>query len=245
MNQLRWFVGVLLLAAPLAAQQSKAPPATQLAAPAQAVAPATLGPTSGEMTAAQVDALMEQVRFAGYRISDLLTDVRPEHYKMPAAARESFAVSLATLHEQLKSLKAWREQFQKRPDSMYLGYEVYAAINAALPRLDGVARTVSSAYSPSYGAQFDQAAGRLFDLQQKLGGYLGYLLRNQDQVVTALENNLASCQGQLSEAMRGQSGRARGVRNSRPRRPYRRVAKKISKSKEKGSAGSSSTPPRP
>jgi hypothetical protein len=199
------------------------------------------------MSAAQVEALMDQVRFAGYRIHDLLADMHPEHWKMPAPAQVSFQVTLNALRQQMKSLQAWRAQFQKRPDSMYLGYEVFAAINAALPRLDGVARTVATAYNPSYGVQFDEVAGRLFDLQQNLGGYLGFLLRGQDQVITALENNVASCQSELGEAMRGRTGRARGVRNARPIRPYRRArrpaVRRVKKNVPKKAAAPAKTPP--
>lgn len=249
MNRSRWLAGLLLAAlaaAPLSAQQ-KVPPAEAPPPPVRPAPPAA-NPSTGRMSAAQVEALMQKVKFAGYRINDLLVDVHPEQWKkLPPTAVTSFQASLAALHEQMKSLKAWREQFQKRPQSVYLGYEVFAAINAVLPRLEGVARTVGKSYNASYGAQFDEVAGHLFDLQQHLGGYLGFLLRDQDQVITALENNVASCQRELGEAMRGRSPRARGVRNARPIRPYRRTRRRAVKRAQKKvlnkTAAPAKTPP--
>lgn len=260
MNLERYLAGLLCLplcGTPLRAQQ-KAPPSPAVpevirVGGAQPAAPATQASATSvaAMDAAQVKALMDQVRFSGYRINDLLTDVRPERWKMPKAARASFNQTLGTLRGQMGSLNGWREEFQKRPDSMYLGYEVYAAINAVLPRLEGVARTVSSADNPSYGAQFDEGVVRLFDLQQTLGGYLGNLLRNQDQILSALQNNLAGCQNELGQAMRGRATRARGIRNAPPIRPYRRPSR-TQRPTAKGApktggrtSSSSATPPKP
>jgi hypothetical protein len=194
------------------------------AAPSPGIVEGMLAQSSsqpGYMDAQQVKALLDQARFAEYRLNDLLADVHPERWKISDAARDSFNQTLQTMRSQLKDLDGWRAQFAARPESTYAGFETYATIGGILPRLEGVARTISQADNPSYGAQFSQVADRLFDLQQKLAPYLGFLLNNQDSITQALENNLAGCQNQLGHAMRGQSERPKWIRNSAPVRARR------------------------
>ena len=133
------------------------------------------------MEPAQVKALAHKIWIAEYRINDLLTHVHPEKWKTSNVTRNSFNQTLENLHKALEGLEEWRAQFEKRPDSMYFGFQTYAAMNAALPRLDGVARAVSQFENPSLGAQYSQAGNQLFDLQQALQPYVAYLLRNPDQ----------------------------------------------------------------
>jgi hypothetical protein len=174
------------------------------------------------MEPAEVKKLMDQVRFAEYRINDLLTDIHPERWKMSDIGRASFQETLTTLRTQMDSLKKWRRLLQDRPESTYLAFETYAAMNAVLPRLAGVARNVSELDNPSYGVQFSQSGDRLFDLQQDLGAYVDFLLQIQDQVQLALENNLAGCQRDLGQAMRVRAQRAKPMRNVAPIRPQKR-----------------------
>jgi hypothetical protein len=178
-------------------------------------------PEPGYMDPDQVKALLDQMRFAEFRINDLVTDLHPERWKMSETGRNSFHQTIVTMRSQMDALKIWRTQFVQRPESMGAGFQTYATIGAILPRLEGVARTVSQADNPSFGAQFDQAADRLFDLQQKLAPYIGFLLQNQDSIVQALESNLAGCQTDLGHAMRGQAERPKWMRNSTPVRARR------------------------
>jgi hypothetical protein len=97
---------------------------------------------------------------------------------------------------------------------MYFGFQTYAAINAALPRLDGVGRAVSQFENPSLGAQYSEAGDRLFDLQQALQPYIAYLLRNPDQLLYTAQTNLAGCQSELGNALRGQGGPAKPLKNT-------------------------------
>ena len=196
------------------------------------LAPQKLPSEAGFMEPAQVKALLHKIWVVDYRINDLLTQVRPERWKISDAARNSFNQTLEALRAQLGALEEWRRQFEKRPDSMYLGYQTYATINAVLPRLDGVARSISQYENPSLGAQYGQAVNQLFDLQQTLQPYLAFLMRNQDQVVYALQTNLAGCENQLSYAMRGKAEPAKPMKNvlpqfkgrRRPRRTTERTA---------------------
>jgi len=186
-----------------------------VARPAQAPAQAA---TTAEtpLTAALVKELSHKIWLAEYRINDLLTEVHPDRWKLADVARNSFSQTLATLREQLTALDSWRSQLDDRPDSIYLGYMTYAAINAILPRLDAVTRSITQRENASLGAQFSQAGNQLFDLQQTFQPYLAYLLHNQDEVLLATQNNLAACQNQLSFAMRGKTAPAKPMTNILP-----------------------------
>ena len=130
----------------------------------------------------QVKALMHKIWLAQYRLNDLLTQVHPEKWKMAPATRQSFDQSLESLRKSMAAEEDWRSQFEARPDSLYLGFQTYVAISAVLPRVDGVAHSVSQYENPSFGAQYSQAANQLFDLQQLIEPHLAYLLKNQDNV---------------------------------------------------------------
>ncbi|HLY59354.1 MAG TPA: hypothetical protein VKV95_01165 [Terriglobia bacterium] len=198
-------------------QKIEAPPAN----PAQ---PATLSNVTGSIPPAEMQDLLKKVRFAEYRINDLLTDVRPERWKIPDATLESFRQTLKTLHEQVTALEQWRGQFEQRTDSLYLGFQTYSTINQVLPRLNGVAQSVGEHETAGYAAQFSKVWDQLFDLQQSIGRHVSSLMQSQDQVLADYTNNMAECQQRLSVAMRGQGGRAAYTRNSQPIRPLRRGA---------------------
>ena len=168
----------------------------------------------GFMEPAQVKVLVQKIWVAEFRVHDLLTALHPEKWKTSNIIRNSFNQTLENLQKALEGLEEWRAQFEKRPDSIYFGFQTYAAINAALPRLDGVARAVSQFENPSLGAQYSQAGNQLFDLQQALEPYIAYLLRNPDQLIYAAQTNLAGCQGELGKALRGQGGPAKPLKNT-------------------------------
>ncbi len=201
---------------------------------------------SGYMAPERVKALLDQERFAEFRINDLMTDLHPDRWKMSETARNSFNQTLATMRSQMEVLKGWRAQFVERPESMGAAFQTYATIGAILPRLEGVARTVSQADNPSFGAQFDQAADRLFDLQQKLAPYIGFLLQNQDSIVMALEGNLAGCQTDLGHALKGQGELPKWMKNSAPVRARRTRVKSETGGATKGAVPQNkSAPPQP
>jgi len=179
--------------------------------------PPALPNEPGRMEPPQVKALLHKIWLAEYRINDLLDQVRPEKWKLPEEAGSSFNRTLQTLRAQLGALEDWRGQFDKRPDSIYLGYETYATVNAVLPRLDGVAYSVSQYENASLGAQYSQAENQLFDLQPALEPYLTFLMRNQYQLFLALQTNLGSCQNELGYAMRNQVQPAMPMKNVLPK----------------------------
>ena len=212
--------------------EQPAPPETEKIEMAPA-APSPAGPgAEGFMEPAQVKEILHRVWQAEYRLNDLLTEVHPERWKLADPARDSLQQTLDALRSQLQALEGWRGQLDVRPDSMYLGYMTHASIDAVLPRLDAVTRSVSQHVNTSLGAQFSQVGNQLFDLQQALQPYLVYLLRNQDQLLLASQTNLASCQNELSYAMRGHTQPAIPMKNVRPDFKGRRKPKPAEAGKE-------------
>jgi len=168
----------------------------------------------GFMEPAEVQALAHKIWMAEFRINDLLTQVHPEKWKASNIARNTFIQTLDNLHRALDGLEEWRAQFERRPDSLYFGFQTYAAMSAALPRLSGISRTAGQFENSSLGAQYDQAGNQLFDLEQALQPYIAYLLRNPDQALTVAQTNLAGCQKQLGNALRGQTEPATPLKNT-------------------------------
>ena len=130
--------------------------------------------------------------------------------------RQSFDQSMESLRKAMAGEEEWRGQFETRPDSLYLGFQTYVAISAVLPRVDGVAHSVSQYENPSFGAQYSQAANQLFDLQQLIEPHLSYLLKNQDNVQLTAQTNLASCENELNFAEHDKQGRATPMKNIAP-----------------------------
>jgi len=172
--------------------------------------------TVGSMDATQVKALLHKLWLTDFRLKDLLAQVHPERWKMPETAKKSFGQTLENLQKSLAAVEDWRAQFDNRPDSLYLGFETYVAINAVLPRLEGVAQSVALHENPNFGGQYSQAGNQLFDLQQALQPHLAFLLKNQDGLMLAAQTNLAACQSTLGYALKDKNGRATPMRNVAP-----------------------------
>lgn len=183
--------------------------------PAPAV-PAARADSSGYMEPAQVKVLTHKLWLAEFRLNDLLSQVNPEKWKMSPATRKSFDQTMDSLHKSLAGVEDWRGQFEKRPDSLYLGFQTYVAISAVLPRVDGVARGVTQYENASLGAQYSQSGNQFFDLQQSIQPHLAYLLKNQDNMFSATQSNLASCQNELNYAERNKEGHATPMKNIAP-----------------------------
>jgi hypothetical protein len=170
----------------------------------------------GRMEPEQVKALAHRIWLAQYRLNDLLAQVNPGKWKMAPGLRQSFDQSMDSLHKALEAEEGWRSQLEARPDSIYLGFMTYVAISAVLPRVDGVAHSVSRYENGSFGAQYSQAGNQLFDLQQMIEPHLAALLKNQDNVFLVVQSNLASCQNELSFAEHNKEGSATPMRNIAP-----------------------------
>jgi hypothetical protein len=215
-----------------------APPQTETVSTPQP-AQAALG-GDGYLTPAQIKELLHKVWLAQYRINDLLTGVHPERWELADPMRASFQQTLQMLRAQLAALDGWRTQLEARPESAYLGYTTYAATAAVLPRLDAVARSITQHENASFGAQFSQAGNQLFDLQQALSLYLSTLLRSQDEIMQALQNNLAACQNELGYALRGRPTTAKPVQNV-----FTGLKRRRASSRGSGKAGPAPAPQKP
>ena len=188
-----------------------------IVAPGQTPAiPSSQAGATGYMEPAQVKALAHKIWLAQYRLNDLLAQVHPEKWKMSPTVKQSFDQSLESLHKSLAAEEDWRSQFEARPDSLYLGFQTYMAISAVLPRVEGVAHSVTQYENASFGGQYSQAANQLFDLQQSIEPHLAYLLKNQDNVMLIAQTNLASCQNELNFAEHDKEGHAIPMKNIAP-----------------------------
>ena len=186
-----------------------APPTTHVITAASSNPPGVLGPT-------EVKALSHKIWLVQYRLNDLLSQVHPEKWKMLEVTRQSFGQSLDALHKAVASEEDWRTQFEARPDSLYLGFQTYLAIGAVLPRVDGLAHSVSQYENASFGSQFSQASNQLHDLQQLIVPHLTYLLKNQDNYLLVAQTNLAGCQNELNYAEHDKEGHAIPMKNIPP-----------------------------
>jgi hypothetical protein len=218
--------------------QAQNPEVQKIAPPSPPSPPATSA--AGFVEPPQLKILLHKIWLAEYRINDLLTQVRPERWKILEVGRNSFNQTLENLRKGLAAQEDWRAQFEKRPESMYLGYETYIAIGAVLPRLEAVAHSVSQYENPSFGVQYSQAGNQLFDLQQALQPFLEFLLRAQDQLLLGSQSNLASCQNELGFAMHARAESAKPMKNILPlfkgRRATHRAAGAVSAKPATGSA---------
>jgi hypothetical protein len=222
---------------PAAPATSPVPETQKIEAAGSARTPQAPGSEPGYIDPAQLKVLLHKIWLTEYRLNDLLSQVQPAREKISDAARQGFNQSLENLRKRLEVLEEWRVQFEKRPENTYLGYQTYAAAGAVLPRLDGVARSIAQYENPSLGAQYNQAKNQLFDLQQVLEPYLSFLLRNQDEVLLATQNNLAACQNELGFAMRGRAEPAKPMKNVFTEYHGRRRTKRAAETAAGPSAG--------
>jgi len=224
MKRSLFLLGALCACSAAAQQPAKNQPAQGApggASPQTETIPSPLTPQAnqpvnapGYLDRAQVEDLVHKIGAMDLRIEDLLKAVHSDKWVVSNIIRNSLTQTLENLRTAMEALEAWRSEFEKRPDSLYYGFQTYAAINAALPRLDGVAHAVSHYENPTLGAQYSQAGDQLFDLQQTLQPYIAYLLRSPDQVLFVAQGNLAACQKQLGTALNGQSGPATPLKNT-------------------------------
>jgi hypothetical protein len=211
-------------------------------------APAPVSKPPGEpggVEPALARAALHKLWMAEYRINDLLSQEQPEKWKVSDAARHSYYQAAEALRKQLATFENWRGQFEKRPESPYLGHETYVSINRLVPLLDGVARAVSQDESSRNGAEYSKAGDQILEQQQALESYLSLLLRNQDAVLLGWQNNLANCQNELNFAMRSRSQRAIPMKNINPRFQGWRVRKAQEARAAGGKAGDKNAPKKP
>ncbi len=178
--------------------------------------PATLSNETGTLQPAEVKQLLYKAYVAGFRFRDLLSVLEPARWKIDAATRQSFDGTLAAVRQDLTDFEGWRAQFELQPANVFLGYKTYTAMSTALPAMDELADDVARNQSVAAGTQFQRANEEFMSARKSLDGYLSFLLRNQQQLRGAMENDLASCQNTLNYAMRGKTGPVTNMANINP-----------------------------
>src|SRR5271157_51498 len=178
--------------------------------------PATLINETGTLQPAEVKQLLYKAYVAGFRFRDLLSVLEPARWKIDAATLQSFDGTLAAVRRDLTDFEGWRAQFELQPANFFLGYKTYTAMSTALPAMDELADDVSRNQSVAAGIQFQRANEEFMGARKSLDGYLSFLLRNQQQLRAAMENDLAGCQNTLNYAMRGKTGPVTNMANINP-----------------------------
>src|SRR5690348_6722510 len=105
---------------------------------------------------------------AAFRVSDLLTVLKPDTWKIDENERNSLNQTLESLHQHLKDLEQWRAQFAGQPDNSDLGDKVSSAIDSIRSGVDVVSRAISQYDSSARSVDYQQAGNELSTLQQKL-----------------------------------------------------------------------------
>ena len=157
---------------PGAGATSEAPRQEKVETPQAPEAPAV---EAQRMEPAQVSDLLHKVYNAAYRISDLLSALQSEKWRMEEAARQPFDQTMKSLSVQLKTLEEWRSQFASQPRNLTLANATDATIRSILPSLEAVTQAVSQYENPASAAQYKQAGDQLLNLDQSLEAYMNFL----------------------------------------------------------------------
>jgi hypothetical protein len=133
-----------------------------------------------------VQALLQKIYMASFRVNDILTLLQPQDWKVGDAERKSFGQTLDLLRQQLKTLEEFRNQFLAQPQNTDLGDKTVAAMNAVRMSTDAVARAVAQYDDRARSAEFRQSEEQVSTLQQSLESYLASLrLPAERQAATA------------------------------------------------------------
>ncbi len=219
----------LSLAAPVRAQEEDRPP-------------------DGALDPTEVLGLLDRLWRHQYRLVDLLNQVEGEIGTETKGAVSSADPETSPL-EQLEALERHRAGLERRPTNLYLALQTWENTGRVLASLARIETALGQGGKKSLAREFAQGQGELRGFEATLWSYVRYLVRSQDQVISAMEGNLAHCQQQVGAARGNRSERARIVPNRRPRRsrlPPRQTrspAPKGSDSSSSGSGESDSTAP--
>jgi hypothetical protein len=168
---------------PAPSQQQPPQPQPQPGPPAESSRPVSSGSTqstpptasANSTEAAQANDLLRKIYNAVYRVSDLLSLVQSEKWKMSDSDRKFFDETVESLRASLGTLEESRRQFSGQPQNLNLGDKLDAALRSVLPNVDALAHTVSQYEGPSQASQYTQAHDQLSGLEQSLETYLDSL----------------------------------------------------------------------
>jgi hypothetical protein len=171
--------------------------------------PATVGGESGKTSPApaavpelqpdQVKALLNNLYLADARVSDLLSLLKPDQWKMSDAERGLFGDRLRTVQGQLQTLEKWRYQFSYNLNQMNIGEKTVAVLGDLIPGILGIETMVSQYESPASGTQLAQAAGQLAASRNALGSYIAFLQAQVQKQMAAASTELPGGKGLETE----------------------------------------------
>lgn len=190
----------------VASPESAAPPLTRKTV--------TEGP--GYLSPPQVKTLLHGVYMESSRVQDLLSVLHPEQLSLSDTQRSALKSDVETLRKGLGDLAQWRGELDEQPGSMYFSYQTYTALNTLAPQVDALARALAGLGKAGLSDQYADPEGKLLGFEQTLSSYVAYLLRNQHEILSSLEDDLVSCQTTLGSAMRPQAEAAVPMKNVMP-----------------------------
>ncbi|MGH9402180.1 MAG: hypothetical protein ACRD2P_08745, partial [Terriglobia bacterium] len=170
--------------------------AANQAAPSQAAtAPAAVAAPKPE----QVKALLRNVYLTDARVSDLLSLLQPDKWKISDSERALFNERLQAVQNQLTEVEKWRYQFLYHMDKTDLGAKTVSALGDLVPGILGVKTTVAQYQGPAAGAQFAQAAGELATSRNTLASYVAFAEAQIQKELTAPPQGLPGQKGLETE----------------------------------------------
>ena len=175
-------------------------------------------PPDGALDPTEVLGLLDRLWRHQYRLVDLLNQVEGEIGTETKEAVSSADPEASPL-EQLEALERHRAGLERRPTNLYLALQTWENTERVMKGLARIETALGQGGKKSLAREFTQARTQLRGFEATLWSYVRYLVRSQDQVISAMEGNLAHCQEQVSAARGNRLERARIVPNRRPRRP--------------------------
>ncbi len=175
-------------------------------------------PPDGALDPTEVLGLLDRLWRHQYRLVDLLNQVEGEIGTETKEAVSSADPEASPL-EQLEALERHRAGLERRPTNLYLALQTWENTERVMKGLARIETALGQGGKKSLAREFTQARTQLRGFEATLWSYVRYLVRSQDQVISAMEGNLANCQEQVGAARGNRLERARIVPNRRPRRP--------------------------
>ncbi len=195
-------------------------------------------PPDGALDPIEVLGLLDRLWRHQYRLVDLLNQVEGEIGTETKGAVSSADPEISPL-EQLEALERHRAGLERRPTNLYLALQTWENTGRVIASLARIETALGQGGKKSLAREFTQARTQLRGFEATLWSYVRYLVWSQDQVISAMEGNLAHCQEQVGAARGNRSERARIVPNRRPRLPQRRKSSSTPKETETSESESS------
>lgn len=168
------------------------------------------------MSPEQVKAILGKIYISDYRIRDLLTQEKPEQWKIPKAEQMMASQARDALIAKIEAAEKWRGLFSQSPDNIYYGFETFITVSDVLHPLWLFSRDASRKEGINVGADYSRRAADLDSQLHLLLPYFRFALKRDQAGYGQYEADLANCQNQLGYAMHGLVRHATPIRNEVP-----------------------------